>query len=152
MWINQASYVIVVVGEIKKSNKFYERGEFYNTLSSGACVQNILLKAHSIGLGACWVSAFEEEKINDVLSIKSPNKPMAVIPIGYPAETPVKPKKEDLFDQTFINSWGQKVHDLDLKYQNFRYLERSLSIFEKILNWLNNIPNYLKNFFNNFNK
>ncbi|MFW6026306.1 MAG: nitroreductase family protein [Candidatus Woesearchaeota archaeon] len=152
MWINQAPYVIIVVGEVDKSEKNYEKGKFYNTLSCGACVQNILLKAKDLDLGACWVSAFDEEEISDILSIGSSKKPMALIPIGYPAEKPVKPRKEKLYDLVFINQWGQKVHDLDLKYKNYRYVEKTLTSFEKVIKWFNDLPNKIRDLFDSLKK
>lgn len=67
-------------------------------LSAAALVQNILLLAHSRGLGTCWMTApkYVEADINELLGIKEDNELVAAIPAGYPAqEPPVPPRKPD---------------------------------------------------------
>ena len=64
--------------------------------SIGAAIQNLLLMAHCLGYGACWmtgplVAAVALEKI---LGVRPPWKLAAVIPIGMPAEVPrPRPRK-----------------------------------------------------------
>jgi len=54
----------------------------------GACAQNILLAAHSLGLGACWIGRVREEQVELVLEAKEHEELMMLIPIGYPKEAP----------------------------------------------------------------
>lgn len=56
-----------------------------------AC-QNLLLAAHSLGLGTCWMCAplFAAELVRDVLELPSHWQPQALITLGYPAEVRVK--------------------------------------------------------------
>ncbi len=58
----------------------------------GACAQNILLAAHSLGLGACWIGRVRDEQVEAVLGAKENEELMMLIPIGYPVSTP--PPKE----------------------------------------------------------
>jgi len=53
-----------------------------------AC-QNLLLAAHALGLGACWMCAalFVPEIIRGELNLPQDWHPQALITIGYPAET-----------------------------------------------------------------
>lgn len=53
-----------------------------------AC-QNLLLAAHALGLGACWMCAalFVPEIIRNELHLAQDWHPQALITIGYPAET-----------------------------------------------------------------
>ena len=52
-----------VVGQPAKAERFYgARGErLYTIQSCAAVVENMLLAANDLGLGACWVGAFDEE-------------------------------------------------------------------------------------------
>ncbi|MCC9078916.1 nitroreductase family protein [Litorilinea aerophila] len=52
-----------------------------------AC-QNLLLAAHALGLGACWMCAplFVPELVRDVLDLPPTWHPQALITVGYPAE------------------------------------------------------------------
>ncbi len=54
----------------------------------GACAQNILLAAHSLGLGACWIGRVRDEQVERVLGAKEHEELMMLIPIGYPKESP----------------------------------------------------------------
>lgn len=58
----------------------------------GACAQNILLAAHSLGLGTCWIGRVRDEQVERVIGAKDTEELMMLIPIGYPAESP--PPKE----------------------------------------------------------
>jgi nitroreductase len=59
-----------------------------------AAIQNLLLAAHAEGLGACWMTGplHVAEKINAALNIRD-KVLVAVIPIGYPDESPRPPKR-----------------------------------------------------------
>ncbi len=59
-------------------------------LSIGAAIQNLLLAAHEMGLGACWMNepAFAAEEIRQILGEPEEHKFISLIPIGYPAYAP----------------------------------------------------------------
>ncbi len=59
----------------------------------GAAIQNILLAAHSLDLGACWLSAplFCPGAVRRALEVPRGWAPMALILLGYPAERPKAP-------------------------------------------------------------
>ncbi|MCX5781236.1 MAG: nitroreductase family protein [Elusimicrobia bacterium] len=65
-----------------------------------AAVQNLLLMAHVLGYGACWMTGplIAREKIEDILKIDKENELAAFIPVGKykksPAATPRKNIKE----------------------------------------------------------
>jgi F420 biosynthesis protein FbiB-like protein len=56
----------------------------------GAAIQNLLLTAHSCGLGACWMCAplFCPEIVRESLGLPEEFMPQALITIGYPEATP----------------------------------------------------------------
>ncbi len=55
-----------------------------------AATQNILLAAHSKGLGAVWISIYPVEprtkNVQDILGLSEEIIPVSIISIGYPAE------------------------------------------------------------------
>ncbi len=72
--------------------------------------QNMLLAAHALGLGACWIGAynsFYEEKIKTILSIPKNKRLLSIISIGFPAESPTKTRKE-LGQIVFTDQYGGK--------------------------------------------
>lgn len=62
--------------------------------------QNVLLMAHALGLGACWMCAplFCPDVVQSALDLPSDWEAQALITIGFPAEEKTKPRKsiEDL--------------------------------------------------------
>ena len=55
-------------------------------LDAGAAVQNILVAAHSMGLGTCWLGAIDYEKISAIAGINDDFKLISAIAVGYPAQ------------------------------------------------------------------
>lgn len=63
-----------------------------------ACIQNILLAVHGLGLGAVWTAIYPDEgrvaNFKKLFSLPKTVVPLALIPIGYPAQ---KSGKSDRF-------------------------------------------------------
>jgi F420 biosynthesis protein FbiB-like protein len=57
--------------------------------STAMAGQNLLLAAHALGLGACWMCAplFCPDAVKEVLSLPTDWEPQALITVGYPAES-----------------------------------------------------------------
>ncbi|MEM3459526.1 MAG: nitroreductase family protein [Candidatus Bathyarchaeia archaeon] len=89
-FIEEAPVVIVVCANENRSMQGYGvRGKtLYCIQDTAAAIQNIHLTAYSLGLGTCWVGAFKEEKAKEILKAPQGIRPVAIIPVGYPAETP----------------------------------------------------------------
>lgn len=106
-WMVQAPIHIVVVGMPDKTKRFYgERGKFYTTQDCAAAIQNMLLMAHSLGLGSCWVGSFEDEALRKSVSIPSEIKPQAVMTLGYPDEVVPEPPEFTLENVMFFRNYG----------------------------------------------
>jgi nitroreductase len=69
-----------------------------DTLAVGACIQNMLLAAHSIGLGAVWLGEIlkNKEKVNEVLKAPNSLELMAIIALGHPVEKKRTSTRKDL--------------------------------------------------------
>lgn len=69
---------------------------------------SMLLAAHSLGLGGCWINpSHNEEDVKETLGIPRGERLISVISIGYPDEAPSKTRRE-LMDITFTNRYGSK--------------------------------------------
>ena len=111
-WMEKAPVMIVVCSEPEKAKKFYGiRGErLYSIQNCAAAVQNMLLTAHSLGLGSCWVGAFDEDMLKRALGIPEYVRPQAVVPLGYPAEKVPTPMQYQLENIVFMEGWGSKFN------------------------------------------
>ena len=63
-------------------------------------LENMVLAAWSLGVGSCWIGSFNEQKIKELLNIPKDWKVVALVTLGYPAETP-KPRKKKPTDELF---------------------------------------------------
>jgi len=59
----------------------------------GTALQNILLMAHSKGLGCCPVASFDAEAVAELLSLPNKIKPVLVLVLGYPDGHPSPPSR-----------------------------------------------------------
>lgn len=48
-------------------------------------VDHITLQAIELGLGTCWIGAFYQEEVKNILQIPDEYKVVALLPVGYPA-------------------------------------------------------------------
>ena len=69
-----------------------------------AAIQNILLAAHAMGYGACWMTGplVAKEKLEKVLNLAPDNHLMAIIPIGKTDAMPEAPKRKPM-DEVFVS-------------------------------------------------
>jgi nitroreductase len=81
---------------------FYDGGSGYNRTKDmqavGACVQNMLLRAYDLGLGAVWLGEIinQHERVEKELCVGY--ELMAVVAVGHPAEGGGDPDRESLRD------------------------------------------------------
>jgi nitroreductase len=92
MFVAQAPLVIVVVSDTRRSARRYgERGvRLYSIIDGAFVAMLILLAVVDEGLGACFVAAFYDREVQQVLALPQHIRPIGVIPIGYCAEGPRK--------------------------------------------------------------
>lgn len=108
-----AGALVVVCAETEKAERYYGlRGErLYSTQNCAAAIQNMLLEAHSLGLGTRWIGAFDEDTVKSLCGIPEEVRPQAIIAVGYPKETPNKPAKYPLETVVYFHSWRNKLRD-----------------------------------------
>ena len=59
-------------------------------------MEHIALQACSEGLGTCWIGAFSQQEAKKVLEIPERYKIVALMPLGYPADSPGLKERKDL--------------------------------------------------------
>jgi len=97
-FIEEAPVVIVVCADENRSGLGYgSRGvNLYCIQDTAAAVENMLLAACALGLGACWVGAFHEGQAKEALSLPRGIRPVAIVPVGHPTGRSRPPYKRPL--------------------------------------------------------
>ncbi len=83
--VADAPVVIILCGDPRRSRWFRE-----DCTLAGA---NIMLAAHSLGLGTCWIGLFDAEPIKEHFGIPEHLEIVGLITMGYPEEVPAPPPR-----------------------------------------------------------
>ncbi|MBT0160321.1 nitroreductase [Candidatus Bathyarchaeota archaeon A05DMB-2] len=84
-WFVDAPAIIVACALPEKSWSRQD-GEEYWKVDVAIALQSMVLVARELGLGTCWIGAFNEEKVKEALGIPQKVRVVALTPLGYPAE------------------------------------------------------------------
>jgi len=78
----------------------------WHMVDIGISVDHMTLAAHELGLGSCWIGAFDPDEVKAILGIPAEVKVVCVLPVGVPdMEGVPKPRKD--FDEVFaMERWG----------------------------------------------
>ncbi len=79
--------------------------------SLGAALENLLLAAHAVGLGACWycAPAFCKSLVREALRIPESVEPHAFVTLGFPDEQPMALPRKKFVDYCFVDVWGRAL-------------------------------------------
>ena len=91
--------VLIVLGFDTRKGKY---GRYDVTLSGG----NMMTMAASLGLGTCWIGAFDEPKVKEILEIPKNIEVVGLITLGYPGEETEVPPRVDLEKIVHWESWN----------------------------------------------
>ncbi|RZD14248.1 MAG: nitroreductase family protein [Candidatus Acidulodesulfobacterium ferriphilum] len=66
--------------------------------SVSSFITHILLLCHNEGLGACWMTGplIAKQELEDIISVKSPDNLVALIPVGKPVERHSKTERKNV--------------------------------------------------------
>ncbi len=108
-WICQAPVIVAACANAKAVIARYGSGELgqENVLMDvSAAIENLLLAAVDLGLGACWISGFDHEKVKEALKIPQEVRVVALIPVGYTDRVQGPPPKFDPEEFTYFETYG----------------------------------------------
>ncbi len=102
--INNAPVLIVVF--LDKDNMYHYTKDVQ---SIGACIQNMLLAIHSMGLGAVWLGEIlkNKEMVNKVLDAPDSYELMAVVALGHPDGKERTSERKSLDELVFRERFGE---------------------------------------------
>jgi nitroreductase len=102
-WLKHAPVIVVACADPKNSGD--RNGMNYFLVDVGISMQQLVLAATDMGLGTCWIGAFDEAKIKKALEIPENIKVVAMTPLGYPTD---KEGLDSIFIKTVIGAGKRK--------------------------------------------
>ncbi len=93
-WFLAAPVAIAVCCDRTKSWKRGD-GKEYGDVDAAIAMDHMILAAQELGLGTCWIGAFNANEVSKALGLPRHVEPVVLTPLGYPDQRPdAKPRKE----------------------------------------------------------
>jgi nitroreductase len=91
-WFIQAPIIICAVGLNPQGWVRGADGRNYTDIDVTIAFDHLILEAANQGLGSCWIAAFNPDAVRQVLGLPEEAEPIALTPLGYPADQPPSQK------------------------------------------------------------
>jgi nitroreductase len=103
-WFAQAPLVICACG-VPGEAWVRKDGTSYVMVDVAIALDHLVLAAADLGLGTCWVAAFDVAAAREVLGLPEDIVPVALTPLGYPADSPKPKERKPLADLVRYEHW-----------------------------------------------
>ncbi len=80
-------------------------GKNYADVDGAIAMDHMTLCAASLGLGTCWIGAFDAEKVRAALGLPEGIEPLALTPLGWPADAGRPKRRKPLGDLLHRERW-----------------------------------------------
>ncbi len=103
-WFVQAPIVICACG-IHEQAWVRRDSKSYCDVDVSIAMDHLILAAADLGLGTCWIGAFDLTATREVLGLPEDVEPMAFTPLGYPNDEPRPKKRKPLAELIRYERW-----------------------------------------------
>ena len=103
-WFVQAPYIICACG-VPEENWVRVDGKNYNDVDVTIAMDHLILAAADLGLGTCWIAAFDPDAARRVLNLPEGVEPIAFTPLGHPADHARTKKRKPLEELVRYERW-----------------------------------------------
>jgi len=104
-WFVQAPVVIGICAIstqawVRESDRFNAR-----LIDAAIVADHLILAATNLGLGTCWIAAFNVEAARNILQLPDEVEPVIFTPLGYPADQPSPKTRKPLNELVRYEHW-----------------------------------------------
>ena len=103
-WFVQPPLVIGICG-IPAQGWTRRDGKNHTDVDVAIVMDHLILAATSLGLGTCWIGAFDPAAAREVLGLPDDVEPIVFTPLGYPADQPRPKKRKPLSELVRYERW-----------------------------------------------
>ncbi len=98
---------VVLVGCALEADSYPRQAGWLNTFAIDTTIvfDHVTLAAAALGLGTCWIGAFEEGAVREVLGIPANWRVVCLMPLGTPAEQPEARPRKTLDELVSEDGW-----------------------------------------------
>ncbi len=80
-------------------------GQLAYPIDTAIAVDHMTLQAVEEGLGTCWIGAFDEQKVKEILNIPDNVRVVTLLPLGYPRAVPHPTPRKSFSDIVMKEKW-----------------------------------------------
>lgn len=120
--VAEAPVLVVCLADVRKST--------WATVDVSMAAQNLMLAAHALGLGTCFIGLFDEQAVRGTLGVPDRYRVVGLVTLGFPAHEERAPDRLPLGDIV-----AREVLEPELLTARVRAAVRSgpLSVVDKVL-------------------
>jgi nitroreductase len=104
--VEEAPLLIVLCGDAR--NRIYR--QFLHE-DIGLAGGQIMLQAHALGLGTCWIGGLDRKAIGDILKVPDHMEIVGLLTVGFPAEDPPPTPRKSLAEVTHYDVYGNRTQE-----------------------------------------
>ncbi len=107
-----ANFLAVVCSDNEDLKRHYkDHWDIFSIQNTSSAIQNMMLKAHSMKIGSCWIGIYREPDLKTLLKIPEDVDIHAVLAFGYPDEKPEIPLRARLHSVIGYDQYGNNSKD-----------------------------------------
>ena len=104
-WFTQAPLVLCVCAVLDQGWVRRDDGKRHTDVDAAIVMDHLILAAADLGLGTCWIAAFNPTAAREVLGLPEGVEPVVFTPLGYPADQPNAKKRKPLSELVRYERW-----------------------------------------------
>lgn len=105
-WISDAGVIVAALAMDKKSPEVYERWAEKDVMTA---VEHMVLAAWELGYGTCWIGAFNEDQVKELLKVPKEMAVINLLPIGVPDQIPEPRGRKSLEELFHLDRYGNPL-------------------------------------------
>jgi nitroreductase len=103
-WFCQAPLLICAIG-VPRLSWVRVDNRRYLDVDVAIVMDHLILAAANLGLGTCWVAAFNAGAAREILRLPDEVEPLIFTPLGYPADQPTVKERKSVADFVRYEHW-----------------------------------------------
>ncbi|MBC7250879.1 MAG: nitroreductase family protein [Anaerolineae bacterium] len=103
-WFVKAPLLICACG-VPDRGWVRKDGKNYTDVDVAIVMDHLILAAANVGLGTCWIGAFDPDAAREVLNLPDNVEPIAFTPLGYAADLPRAKQRQPLSKLVRYERW-----------------------------------------------
>lgn len=104
-WFVKAPVILCVCGEPSHGWVRGYDGKNYTDVDAAIVMDHLILAATDLGLGTCWIAAFNPAALREVLRLPANIEPIALTPLGYSESQPRPKERKPLSELVRYERW-----------------------------------------------